>query len=546
MDYRLDKAPCGYFLLTPEGIIKDANENFLQMIQYEKEEVLNKHIESFFSVASKIMFHSLFFMQLQSNGWVDEIYLTLKNSKGDEVPVILNGNQVMNENEKLIHCVAVKMSKRDDYEKELRSIRQELEDAYKAKNAALKEESMLRQLLEATLFSMVEGIIVTDVYGKITLMNPMAEKYTGWQKVEAYGKDFELVFNNLNMITREKEINPVKYVLEKNEGLDILENIGLISKDGIETYISGNASGIFSKSEEITGVVVTFRDITKEFQLEKVISGFLNVNLDMLCVSDLEGNFHKVNKKFEEVLGYRTEEILGKSFLSFVHEEDIKETLEAMKALKNNNKVSGFTNRYKAKDGSYKYIEWHAEPGFQKYTYASARDITEKKMKEEQLLKISFRDQLTGLYNRHYFNTILGGEIENADLYDKPLSLAILDLDHFKNVNDTWGHPIGDELLKLTAETVSENIRNGDLLIRFGGEEFVLLMPGTNIDGALIALEKIRLAIENSNHPITGRQTVSIGVAQWIKYEAFEEWYSRADEALYSAKEGGRNRVASY
>ena len=123
--------------------------------------------------------------------------------------------------------------------------------------------------------------------------------------------------------------------------------------------------------------------------------------------------------------------------------------------------------------------------------------------------------------------------------------MAILDLDRFKNVNDNWGHPIGDELLKLTADTIQKNIRNADLLFRFGGEEFLILMPATNLESAKLVLEKIRQAVESINHPMTGRQTISIGTAERLAKESFMDWYQRTDEALYEAKNTGRNRLVS-
>lgn len=174
----------------------------------------------------------------------------------------------------------------------------------------------------------------------------------------------------------------------------------------------------------------------------------------------------------------------------------------------------------------------------------TSRNIQERKQ-IEKLRHLSYHDQLTGIYNRQFFNSIIDDEMARSDNYEQKLSMCIIDLDHFKNVNDTWGHPIGDELLKLTAETALKNKRNSDLLFRFGGEEFVILMPGTNISDAILPLEKIREKIENINHPVTGKQTVSMGVAERLKHESFFDWYKRADDALYRAKHEGRNRIVA-
>lgn len=400
-----------------------------------------------------------------------------------------------------------------------------------------------RELFKTTLLSIHEGIIVTDAFGKITLMNRLAEKYTGWSKEDAFGQEFNKIYNNVNLKNREKGSDPVKLVLEEYDSGQSPENMGLLAKDGTEIYISGRASRIVSANGTTIGAVVSFQNITKEYQQEKEIEGFLNVNLDMLSVADSDGKFVKVNQKFQEVLGYGKEELEGKSFFAFIHEDDLQSTSDKLKELASGITVFGFTNRYRCKDGSYKYIEWHSQPGIEKLIYSSARDVTETRNLEEKLRKIAIRDKLTGLYNRNFFDNIIEEQLERSDRYDETISMAILDLDNFKEVNDNWGHPIGDELLKMISRTIENTIRSSDILIRFGGEEFLVLMPQTTIEGALRASEKMRIAIENSEHPICGICTASFGVAERIKFESFRHWYRRVDNALYSAKENGRNQA---
>lgn len=173
------------------------------------------------------------------------------------------------------------------------------------------------------------------------------------------------------------------------------------------------------------------------------------------------------------------------------------------------------------------------------------RNIEDRKKIEQEMLYLGYYDQLTGVYNRHYFEMVINEAIEKSDRYDEPFSMLLLDLDRFKSVNDTWGHQVGDELLKLTAKVIKNCIRSSDELFRFGGEEFLILMPQTTLDGAAEASEKIRVAIEKVNHPIVGIQTVSIGVGQRSKNESFEPWYRRVDDALYRAKTTGRNRIVA-
>ena len=299
-----------------------------------------------------------------------------------------------------------------------------------------------------------------------------------------------------------------------------------------------------------------FNDVSKEYLLDTEIKGFLAVNPDMLCVANTDGDFLKVNQQFEHVLGYSVEELEGESFVSLVHPDDIPSTLNIMNDLKKQKSIMSFINRFRSKSGSYRYLEWRSQPNG-KYIYASARDITEKRLKEMDLMQLAVKlqkknesletlavtDELTGLYNRHFIDFRIKEEMENSDCHDKPLSLIILDLDHFKHVNDKWGHPIGDEVLKHSAQLTKKSIRKSDILARIGGEEFVVLMPNTGIHDALVVAEKIRQQMQNIPYSITGRVTASFGVAEKRKNESFNNWYKRTDEALYRAKKGGRNLV---
>lgn len=170
-------------------------------------------------------------------------------------------------------------------------------------------------------------------------------------------------------------------------------------------------------------------------------------------------------------------------------------------------------------------------------------DITVQKKAEEILRNAAIKDELTGLYNRYFLESILEKEIERSQRYEIPLSAALLDLDHFKNVNDKWGHPVGDSVLKFTADIVKHNIRKSDFPVRIGGEEFLILMPNTDFKGAFAAAEKIRQVLEKSAHPLIGNFTASFGVAQRNSGEQYADLYNRVDEALYKAKENGRNCV---
>ncbi len=165
------------------------------------------------------------------------------------------------------------------------------------------------------------------------------------------------------------------------------------------------------------------------------------------------------------------------------------------------------------------------------------------RLQHHQLEYLSYHDQLTGLYNRYFIEEFAEKEIAHAERYKEDLSMLMFDLDHFKTINDTWGHPIGDQVLKKTAELIKSFTRKADVLGRIGGEEFMLLLPQTDLPAAATAAEKIRKELATTPMPDIGTITVSIGAAVYKSGESFLHWYNRADNALYRAKTAGRNCI---
>ena len=172
-------------------------------------------------------------------------------------------------------------------------------------------------------------------------------------------------------------------------------------------------------------------------------------------------------------------------------------------------------------------------------------EVKTRKKAQNVLRSIAVTDQLTGLRNRRSFDENALIEINRSDRYSRPLSMIIFDLDFFKHINDKWGHPIGDEVLKQTAEITSGLLRKTDMIFRIGGEEFIVLLPETNLSGAEIVAQKLCDGLNKNKNPIIGNFTASFGVAERMKYEAVESWYKKVDKALYCAKSEGRNRVVS-
>jgi diguanylate cyclase (GGDEF)-like protein/PAS domain S-box-containing protein len=176
----------------------------------------------------------------------------------------------------------------------------------------------------------------------------------------------------------------------------------------------------------------------------------------------------------------------------------------------------------------------------------SALDISTQKAVEEQLRELATRDALTNCVNRRSFLEIAAKEIERADRYGNRLSLAMIDADHFKDINDQYGHAVGDRVLRSIADRCRSALRKTDVLGRFGGEEFVVLFVETGLHEAQRVAERLRMRV---SEPVTGREgvpvTISAGVVERRPGETVDTMLTMADEALYQAKRDGRNRVVT-
>ena len=158
----------------------------------------------------------------------------------------------------------------------------------------------------------------------------------------------------------------------------------------------------------------------------------------------------------------------------------------------------------------------------------------------------ALRDALTGVYNRRYLAERVLGEVEASRRFGEPLSLLLMDIDHFKRVNDTHGHGAGDEVLRVVSRTIGDSLRRSDTLARYGGEEFVVLARGTSLPGATRLAERLRAKVADTTCIVERalRVTISIGVAELTAVDTDKALLERADAALYDAKDSGRNRVA--
>jgi diguanylate cyclase (GGDEF)-like protein len=164
----------------------------------------------------------------------------------------------------------------------------------------------------------------------------------------------------------------------------------------------------------------------------------------------------------------------------------------------------------------------------------------------DQVVELSLTDAITGLKNRRYFDLFLKNEVDRSQRFTRGLSVIILDIDHFKQYNDTFGHPAGDEALKYVSQCLIDNRRKADVVARIGGEEFAVILPETDITGALDVANRIRVSVARKTG-LKRRITISLGVSGLRDNKSTSETLlEQADKALYEAKRTGRNRVWSF
>ncbi len=254
------------------------------------------------------------------------------------------------------------------------------------------------------------------------------------------------------------------------------------------------------------------------------------------------------NPAFYRMTQYTAEEVIGQSPRMFQGPKTDREQLRSVRALLEHGEPFEAQVINYRKDGSAFVIEWRITPvcgddGGIRYYIAIQRDVTERERMLAMLRERAEVDQLTNVYNRYEAREILLTEVERSRRYGIPFSTILLDIDGFKAVNDEYGHATGDEVLKGIAKLMRSRLRANDRLARWGGEEFLMILPHTDDASAAKAAEGIRAAIEAEHFAGNIAVTVSLGVAQHEPSESIDDFVDRADTALYRAKEHGRNRV---
>ncbi len=328
--------------------------------------------------------------------------------------------------------------------------------------------------------------------------------------------------------------------------------------DGHPRWVQGRAT----PERQVDGSVLWHgfcEDVTlrKQAQLALIDSErryrFIVENVsDLILLLDADGLCRFVSPAVEQLLGYAPDALQLCALLELLPPDDAPHIQRRITEAFSCGNGAQLEMRVRHAQGHYVWLEFGCSSymnslnGQHDWLLAVARDITERKQREVKLHELSTTDSLTGALNRGAFLSCLRGEMEGIDRRDTRLALVIFDIDHFKAINDTWGHAAGDLVLASLGEICRSTLRADDLFGRIGGEEFALMLNGQSLVEAAMLAERLRGKFENVRVEFHGQWlnfTVSFGVAERRARESPDVLMHRADMGLYEAKRQGRNRV---
>ena len=411
-----------------------------------------------------------------------------------------------------------------------------------------------RQLddLRATVDSIGSFIFMKDAHGRYTYVNERVRDLFDLPEEAILGRDDSTFFSlDQSRDLREND----QQVLLQGQTIETQER-NVLAATGEERWFWTVKRPLFRTDGSIRGMSGVCTDITEKVQLERALrekQDLLETVLDhapaCIYLKDPERRYIYLNHRTATLYGREPDAIVG------ARDEDLlpRETADNCRELDQRVLATREPQRgeetFRTDDGVERVYETHKVPllsgegGFTGFIGFS-QDMTETRQLRQRLERMAHEDQLTGLPNRRRTEQVLEEEINRVHRSSQPLSLLALDLDHFKWVNDQHGHEVGDQVLIQVGVTLGARLRSTDTLGRWGGEEFFVILPATDLTGAQQVAETLRQTTETCIHAGGTPVTVSIGVTQYDQSQSLRAFIQHADGLLYHAKHSGRNQVA--
>lgn len=395
------------------------------------------------------------------------------------------------------------------------------------------------------------AVLMTDAYTgegghRIVFVNQAFLQMSGYSEEELLGKNPRIM---QGPATNPEVIERLRQCVR--EGTFFQGSTVNYRKDGRPYTVEWSISAVRNLAGEITHFVSLQQDISSLVAAQKsnkLFAQVLNATDDGVLITDSAGTIEFANKAFENITGYGLTDVLGRNPRLLKSGEqnesfyrDMWSTLQKGESFKGT-----FVNRSKSHELI--YCDETITPLMDEHNtithYVSIfRDETTRVLAEQKFREMVRLDALTGVLTRAAGEQALEKAYMHYRSCDLPLSIAMVDADHFKQVNDTWGHNAGDAVLKTIANAMLATLRANDTVIRWGGEEFLLVFAGCGLEQGLRLAERCRQAVQSKPHDKVGVTTVSIGVGELQNNEALANLIERVDQALYRAKDLGRNRT---
>ncbi|MCB1765447.1 MAG: PAS domain S-box protein [Candidatus Competibacteraceae bacterium] len=537
-------APIGYLSLDVNGVICQVNQTLADQLGWEGPDLINQALADFMEGTERDIFLSRFraFFNSPEGKSIDA---TLHGKKGRQFLARLTGRRESDAffQEQSPSSLKLLMVVNDI------SAQKTMEDALR------ESEEQFRSYYELGLIGM--AIIAPDKHW--VQFNDRLCEILGYPRQELTTKTWDELTHPDDL-----EENTEKFERAASgeaEGYSMHKRY--IRRDGGIVHALVSAKNVRHADGSVRYLMTMVQDITERQQAEEVLRereailrSITDSAQDAIVMMDPEGRVSFWNPAAESIFGYRREEVLGQTLHQFLAPEryhgTYRKALPEFSRAGCGNAIGKTLDMHaRRKDGTEIAVaislsavriqnQWHA--------VGILRDETERQAREQELKRLATTDHLTGLANRRHFLGQMALELDRFKRYAKPTALLMLDLDHFKQVNDTYGHAAGDAVLQHFASITLKVLRRTDLVGRLGGEEFAALLPDTDLDGALHLAERLRWALANLPMPAEeGTKialTVSIGVTLFLPADLDANVILiRADQALYRAKQTGRNRV---
>jgi diguanylate cyclase (GGDEF)-like protein/PAS domain S-box-containing protein len=543
----LESIEDGYFEVDLAGNFTFLNDSVCRTMGYSREELMGMNYRQYtVEENSKIVFQA--FNQVYKTGKpLKELSWYIKRKDGSRRYIEGSVSLLKNPSGKpaAFRGIARDITERKQVEKKL-----------------INSEEKFRMLAESSSFA-----IMMHQGDQWLYANLAAVEISGYTEEELYGMHFwDIVHPDYREMVKQSGYNR-----QQGKVMPRAYEFKIIAKNGVEKWVSLTGNPI--QYEDKPTALVSVTDITERKQAEDALKESENKfrtifenNSSAMAIIEKDTTISMVNKEYCRIGLYEEKDVIGTSWTKQIPSEDLKrlEEYNRKRLINPKSAPSNYEFSFYRKDGQIRngLISVAVLPNTQKIV-ASFIDITERKIAESQkeaaiealqnsehrYLELSIIDDLTQLYNSRHFYAQLEKEIERSNRYEQPLTLLMLDLDKFKDFNDTYGHVQGDYVLSRLGHAIKRSLRETDSAYRYGGEEFTIILPMTVSDEGIVTAKRIQKEFRKENFSLIAGQeiymTVSIGLAQHNPNEEIKTFVHRVDQFMYKVKKTGRGKICS-